>query len=159
MVAVRAATEVVGWTVVGVLVWLATLSSVGPADVALAVVSSLACGFAARQGRRATRGHWRGKVGWLRLPFTVLAALVVDTPRTLRLPWAVLRGRAEPGHLQRFELPREPEPLAATRRALAATALSATPSSVVLDADPETGHVLLHVVEPAVVPLQQEVRR
>ncbi|MGN6330487.1 MAG: Na+/H+ antiporter subunit E [Motilibacteraceae bacterium] len=153
----RASVEVLAWTVAGVLVWLATLSTIGPADVALAVACSLLCGLAAWQGRRATGGHWRAQLRWWRLPFVVLAALAVDTPRTLRLPWRVLRGRAEPGRLERFALPGEAEVLAASRRAVAATTMSATPSSIVLDADPETGHVLLHVVEPEVVPLRREV--
>lgn len=158
----RAVGEVLGWALAGVLVWLATLSSVGPADVALAVACSLLCGIAGRQGRRATGGDWRVDGRWWRLPFLVLAALAVDTPRTLRLPWTVLRGRPEPGRLERFRLPSgpaEPPALAATRRAVAATTLSASPSSLVLDTDPETGQVLLHVVEPAVVPLRRAVTR
>lgn len=127
----RGAVEVVVWEVVLALLWLATTSSVSVQESVAAVVFALPCAVAATAARRAAGGHWRPNRSWLRW--------------LLVLPWAVLRDtaavlvhvvRRDDGEFTRVGLPHDPaEAQRTAREALAAGALSATPATVVADAN------------------------
>lgn len=147
--------EVAAWWVVGLLLWLATVSPVTVEELVLAALCALPCASAARAARRAVGVRWRMRARWFGWAIGLPLAVVTDTARLARLWWGRPTAR---GTIRRAPLDTAPDPaLAATHRALAAVVLSAAPGSVVLDID---GHELqLHALTPRPSRLEKAVRR
>lgn len=145
---VRFAAETLVWTALCTGVWLLTLSSISAPEVVTAVLSSVPCGIVAVAARLAVQGHWPPRPAWARwlLPFPV--AVVADGLRVLGLAAGVLVGRRIPaGEIQRQQLRRDrPLPRWHAHQALALTLVTATPGSVVLDIDEESGEMLTHAL-------------
>lgn len=147
-----ALTEILLWWAITAVVWLATLTSFTAAELAVAVGATLPCALAARSARRANRGHWRFRVGWLPWAATVLRDVPVQTVQA----WAYALMRRRRGVISAVPLPAEPEPVADARRAVAVLAFATTPGTVVLDCDSQ---VLLHRIRPGTGRLATAVRR
>ncbi|WP_433623812.1 Na+/H+ antiporter subunit E [Nocardia sp. CA-120079] len=135
-----AAAEVVGWWVVLVLLWLATLTTFGLQELVAAAVLALPAAFAGRVGRIAVQGNWR-------LPDRVPQLLAALPGAVVRDSWAALliaaRGRPV-GRFEEDELAAEADAQRrAGRAALITGVLSATPGSLVIDAEDD---LLLHVL-------------
>lgn len=123
------------WWAVLTACWVLTASSVTPAEVVAGAVVALTVAPAAGIARRAVEARWRIRGRWLRRVATLPGALVRETAAVLSLP--LRRGRDVTGELRWWPLRPEPDPdVAAARRALAATLLSATPGSMVIDERP-----------------------
>ncbi|GBE66459.1 hypothetical protein MFM001_29210 [Mycobacterium sp. MFM001] len=147
-----ALTEILAWWVATTVFWIATLTSFTAAELAVAVGATLPCAVAARSARRANRGRWRFRVGWLRWAATVLRDVPVQTVQA----WAYVLMRRRRGVISAVPLPAEPDPVANARRALAVLAFAATPGTVVLDCDSQ---VLLHRIRPGTGRLATVVQR
>lgn len=140
--------ETLVWTALCAGVWLLTLSSISAQEVVTAVLSSVPCGVVAAAARRAVQGHWPPRPAWARWlpPFPL--AVVADGVRVLGLAAGVLIGRRIPaGEIERRRLRRDrPEHRWQAHQALALTLVTATPGTVVLDIDEESGEMLLHTL-------------
>lgn len=136
-----AGAEVLGWWAVLVLLWLATLTTFSPQELIAAAVLALPAASAARVGRLAVHGHWRLPHRIPQLSAALACAIVRDS-------WAALliaaRGRPV-GRFAEDELEVEADAWRrAGRAALITSVLSATPGSLVIDAD--DNDLLLHVL-------------
>ncbi|ORW08635.1 Na+/H+ antiporter subunit E [Mycobacterium kyorinense] len=147
-----ALSEILLWWAITAVVWLATLTSVTAAELALALVCTLPCAVAARSARRANRGYWRFRIGWIRWAATVLR----DVPVQAVQVWAYVLMRGRRGVISTVALPAESEPVADALRAAAVLAFATTPGTVVLDSDSE---ILLHRVRPGTGRLATAVQR
>lgn len=151
----RALAEILLWWVLTAAVWLATVTSLTAAETSVAVACTLPCAVAARSARRANRGNWRFRIGWLRWAATVLRDIPVQTVQV----WAYALDPRRRGVFSSVDLPSEPEPVAEARRAVAVLGFAATPGTVVADCDSHGGTVLLHRVRPGPGQLVTMVRR
>lgn len=140
----RAFAEGVVWVVAGVAVWLATVPAVTIAEVAVAVPTAVACAALAVVARRSMGLRFRAGREWLLWAVLVPVSAVADSVRLARL---LVRRAPEPGEqeaLVRRRVPAGPAASALGWRAAAIVAVSATPASVVVDADGEAGRIVLH---------------
>jgi multisubunit Na+/H+ antiporter MnhE subunit len=153
--------ELLLWWAVGVGLWSLTLSSVTRAELVAAVLSALPCAVLAVLARRAVRGPLSPRLAWLRWLVPVPVAVVVDSVRILGLAAGVLLGRPIPdGDLRRISLPRDDDPQDWQNRQAAATVLvTASPGTVVLDVDPDSGEMLLHELGSGRPLVEQVVQR
>lgn len=151
----QALAEILSWWVLTAGVWLATLTSFTAAETSVAVACTLPCAVAARTARRANRGHWRFRIGWLRWIATVLRDIPVQTVQV----WAYALTPRRRGVFSMVALPSEPESVAKARRAAVVVAFAATPGTVVVDCDSRDGTVLLHRVRPGPGQLATMVQR
>ncbi|WP_433680440.1 Na+/H+ antiporter subunit E [Nocardia sp. CA-119907] len=136
-----AAAEVAGWWVVLVLVWLVTTSAFATDELIAACVIALPVALAARVGRIAARGNWRLPAGVARLLAALPGAIVREGAAALLI---AARGRPV-GRFERLDIgPRTSADRRAGRAALITGVLSATPGSLVIDADHEG--LLLHAL-------------
>lgn len=144
----RAVAETAAWWPVLVLVWLATLNSFSAEELVASVVLGLPCAVAARAARRAAGVHWTFRPGWARWLPALPAAIAHDTVGVLLL--AVRR----PGDdsFRDVAMPAHPD---GGQEAAATVALSATPGSVVVDAD--DNHLLVHSVPLGRTGLEREI--
>lgn len=154
--------EILVWWVLTAAVWLATVTSLTSAELAVAVACTLPCAVAARAARRANRGRWRFRIGWLRWVAIVMLEVPVQTAQAWAyalkaLPAISVRRRR--GVISEVALPPEPEPVAAARRAAVVLAFATTPGTIVLESDPCSGNVLLHRARPGRGRLGQAVQR
>lgn len=129
------------WWVVTDAVWLASLSSITPGELAVAAACTLPCAVVARLARRANGGYWRFRIGWLSWVPIVLRDVLVQTVQAWLYTLIPRRRRAV---FTVVSLPTEDERLAAGRRAAATLSFATTPGTVVCDSDSSTGRVLLH---------------
>ncbi|MEV4238411.1 MULTISPECIES: Na+/H+ antiporter subunit E [unclassified Nocardia] len=136
---IAAAAEVLGWWAVLVLLWLATLTTFSLQELLAAVVLALPAAWAGRLGRIAVQGNWRPPDKIPQLLAALPSAIVRDS-------WAALSIAAHGRPVGRFEENELDAEADARRRAgraaLITGVLSATPGSLVIDADDE---LLLHV--------------
>ncbi|WP_062987788.1 Na+/H+ antiporter subunit E [Nocardia anaemiae] len=136
-----AAVEIRGWWAVLVLLWLATLTSFGLQELAAAAVLALPAAWAGRVGRLAVQGNWRPPDRIAQLLAALPGAIMSDS-------WAVLSAAARGRPVGRFEEDELDAETDARRRAgraaLITGVLSATPGSVVIDADNDG--LLMHVL-------------
>jgi multisubunit Na+/H+ antiporter MnhE subunit len=147
--------EIAAWWVVGLLLWLATVSPVTVEEVVPAVICALACAPAARAARQAVGARWRMRARWFGWTRWLPTAVVADTARLARHWWGRPQAR---GVIRRTTLDTASDrALAVTHRALAAVVLSAAPGSVVLDI--EGDDVLLHAITPNPARLEKAARR
>ncbi len=150
--------ELVCWWGVATGVWLLTLSSVNVQDLVLAIVCALPCAAVAGVTRRALGGSWRLRPGWLRWIGPLMVSAVADFGAVLAAAASSLAGRPVTGRLEVVPLDEPGGRTAAGHEALATLVLSATPGSLVADADPEENHLVVHSLG-SVGPLQKAVRR
>lgn len=124
-------------------VWLLSLSAVSAEDLWGGSGCAFVSGMVVAGVRRAIKGRWSATTAvlfsaqpTLLLPLAILA----DTAGVLA---ASVRGRR--GRLTTVELPAAGgTSRATTRRAMATALISASPSSIVVDADPKTGVLTVH---------------
>jgi len=143
---VRQLAEVALWWAACVGTWLLTLSSVNTPELVTAVVAGLPCAVLAVLARRAVRGPLAPRAAWLRWLLPVPVAVVADSARVLGVAAGALVGRRIPeGDLRRVALPRDADDSAWQNRQAATVVLgTASPGSVVLDIDPDSGEALVH---------------
>lgn len=138
--AASAALEYTAWTAAGTLFWLATASTVTGVETVVAAAVSLAGAVLARLARRALPFRARPGRQWLRWAATVPVAAAADM---VRLPGWFRRGQPE-------QLREDAMPACGPRetgwRAGGIVALSATPGSIVVASDPESGAALIHTI-------------
>jgi multisubunit Na+/H+ antiporter MnhE subunit len=128
--------------------WLLTLSSVNTAELVAAVAAGLPCAVVAVLARRAVRGPLSPRAAWLRWLLPVPVAVLADSARVLAVAAGALVGRRIPeGDLRRVTLPRDRSAGDwQNRQAAAVILVSASPGSVVLDVDVDSGEALVHVL-------------
>ena len=153
--------EVALWWVACVGTWLLTLSSVNTAELVAAVAAGLPCAVVAVLARRAVRGPLSPRPAWLRWLLPVPVAVLADSARVLGVAAGALLGRRIPeGRLRRVPLPKDhAEGDWQNRQAAAVILVSASPGSVVLDVDPDSGEALVHELAAGRPDLLQAVRR
>ena len=142
----RAAIEIAGWSVVGLLVWTATLSSITPIELVIGLLAAVTAGVLARSARRAIgeggvpAGMWRAWLGWAAwVPVAAAADLV-------RILGWLLGGRPEASQSDRVVpvlVPAGDDRAAVAWRQGAVLAVSSTPGSVVLRLEADQGRLIL----------------
>lgn len=136
--------EVGSWTLVLWGIWLLTLSAVDQPDVVVGGLCALACGFCAAAARRAIRRRWRPPLAVLGPMALLPVAVVVDCGAVLLSP---LRPRTRRGTVETVDVAAAgPSPRQAARRAIITAVVSASPSTVVLDAEEATGTLVVHAL-------------
>lgn len=147
--AVGWALEILLWTLATWGVWLVTLTAVSAEDLAVGGGCALACGVVAAFARRLVQGRARPTLADLRPVWLLPLAIVMDTVTVLAAPWrptarhAAAAGTRRP--LDRVDLGAQgPAPAARARRSFATLVVSASPGTVVVEADPERGELLYH---------------
>ncbi|HEY2193585.1 MAG TPA: hypothetical protein VGH76_15010 [Actinomycetospora sp.] len=155
--AALAAAEVAGWVVVLTAVWVATLTSVGLLEIAVAVVVSVPIGVLAVAARRVLdapvgvpRGGWRWAV---RLP----GAVVADTGRLAVAVARTLRSGRPLGGERLLPLPDPPPGRPDARAGLGAVTISTTPGAYV--ADVRDDGLVVHALSPRESALERAVTR
>jgi multisubunit Na+/H+ antiporter MnhE subunit len=158
---VRELPEVLLWWAACVGTWLLTLSSVSTPELVAAVAAGLPCSVVAVLARRAVRGPLSPRPAWLRWLLPVPVAVLADSARVLGVAAGALLGRRIPdGDLRRVTLPEDRSERDWQNRQAAAVVLgSASPGSVVLDVDPESGEALVHELAAGRPDPLQAVRR
>jgi len=133
--------ELLGWYVVAVGVWMASLSAWSGQELLVAAGCAVPCALAAVGARLAIGGAWRLPAESMRWLLLLPVAIVVDAVRVLSWPLRSSSG----GSFRTVDIgTRGGTPLAAGRRAAASFALSSTPGSYVLAADEKAGTVTVH---------------
>jgi multisubunit Na+/H+ antiporter MnhE subunit len=138
---VRAVGETLLWWVFTDAVWLASVTSVTRSELMVATACTLPCGVLALMARRANRGYWRFRVGWLTWGVIVARDVVVQTVQAWLYALIPRRRRAV---LTVVPLRAEDERVAAGRRAISTLSLATTPGTVVCDSDARLDRLLLH---------------
>jgi multisubunit Na+/H+ antiporter MnhE subunit len=158
---VRQLPEVALWWAACTGTWLLTLSSLSTAELIAAVAAGLPCAVVAVLARRAVRGPLAPRAAWLRWLLPVPVAVLTDSARVLALAAGVLVGRRIPeGDLRTVVLPRDDsDDDWQNRQAAAVVLVSASPGSVVLDVDPDSGEVLVHDLAAGRPDLLEAVQR
>jgi multisubunit Na+/H+ antiporter MnhE subunit len=143
---VRQLPEVALWWAACVGTWLLTLSSVNTPELVTAIVAGLPCAVLAVLARRAVRGPLSPRAAWLRWLLPVPGAVLADSARVLGVAAGALLGRRIPdGDLRRVTLPRDAaDDDWQNRQAAAVVLVSASPGSVLVDVDADTGEALVH---------------
>lgn len=134
--------EVLIWTLLTWGIWLLSLSAIGDPDLLVGGLSSLLCGLAAAGVRRRLGFAWHPSAGAFAPALLLPVSIVVDAGAVLIAAWRPGSRRARTVEVDIDA--RGNEPRAAARRAIVTTIVSATPASVVLDADPVTGRLTVH---------------
>lgn len=135
--------ETVLWAGITFGVWLTTLSAITGPELVLGGAVSAGCGVVAAAARRALRGAWGLHLRWLASARWLPVAVLADSASVL---WSALRG--DGGTFERVRVAGTTGSRSATagRRAAYVLLVSASPGSVVLDLDPDTGLALVHRV-------------
>jgi multisubunit Na+/H+ antiporter MnhE subunit len=143
---VRQLPEILLWWAACVGTWLLTLSSVSTPEFVAAVVAGLPCAVVAVLARRAVRGPLAPRLAWVRWTAPVPVAVLADSVRVLGVAAGALVGRGIPeGDLRWVPLPRDSSAEDwQNRQAAAVVLVSASPGSVVVDVDPDSGQALVH---------------
>lgn len=147
--------ETLSWWLATGAVWVVTLTTRTAQELVAAAVCTLPCAAAAHAARRANRGSWRFRLGWLRWAPAVAGELPAQTAQV----WAyiLIPSRRPQSAVGSVVLPEEPASVAAARRTAASLALATTPGTVVLDAAART--VRVHRAGQRPGALEQAVRR
>lgn len=140
----RVVVEILAWWAVAFSVWMISLSTAPLQEYLLAVGCGLLAALTAFWARRALGTSWSLRIRWLSPLLSAPVIAVTDAVQVFR---AVIRPGQSGG---RFETVRTGAvgdgPEARSRRAVATWLMSVTPGSYVLDADPETGDLLVHTL-------------
>lgn len=138
---VRTCAEVLGWWLVCIAVWMASLSAFTAARLAVSIICTLPCAIVARPARHANGEVWRFRIGWWSWGLIVLRDIPV---RAVKIWLYVLFPRRRHAELVTLTLPDEDDPTAAGRRGIATLSFTATPATVVCNCSARKGTVLLH---------------
>jgi multisubunit Na+/H+ antiporter MnhE subunit len=114
--------EIAGWWLLCVSVWLASLTTVTPAEAVVAASVALPCAWVARQARRQVAKQWHFTASWFAGLWRLPAAIVRDTGQVW---WAALHHNQ--GHTREIRVESEAE------RAARTALLSTSPGQVVTD--------------------------
>lgn len=134
------ALEVGLWTTAGTVFWLATASTITLAEALVAAGVAVVCSVLARAARRAMPFSARPRGVWLRWAITVPVAAAADM---VRLGGGLSGAKA--ADLREATMPAG-GPRETGWRAGGIIALSATPGSVVVSSDRDTGTVMVHTL-------------
>jgi multisubunit Na+/H+ antiporter MnhE subunit len=153
--------ELLFWWAAATGIWLLTLSSMSLPEVAVATASGLPCAVAAIASRRAVGGSWPARPAWLRWLGPLPVAVVADSARVLGRAAGVLVGRrVGSGRLRTVHLDRDGDDVRwAGRQAAATVVVSATPGTVVVDVEDDTGVMRLHALGAGAPSMEQVVSR
>lgn len=138
--------ELLVWACLTLGVWVVTLSSVPLGEMAIGAGAGLGAAVVATLARRALGGRWRPSPRWV----AWVPHLVVSVPRdTLTLYVSALRRMGLSRSSVEFEvrsvqLPPEAPETRAARLALGTLMVAATPGTVVIDEDPDSGELVVH---------------
>jgi multisubunit Na+/H+ antiporter MnhE subunit len=156
---VRGGLETVVWWVILVGVWLVTLNAFSYQELAVAAVLALPCAVAARAARRAAEVRWAVGASWSRWLLALPGAILHDTVGVLGLAMR-RRTREDEDEFRELRLPTESDDASrAGREALTTEILSATPGSVVVDANDDHDRLLVHAVPIGRTRLERETSR
>jgi len=138
--------EAACWWIACTAVWLATLGTITKAELVVAAGAGLPCAVLACASRRAMRLRARIPARVWRWAFLVPVTAVTDLVRVAG--WAVraTSGRGRSSRIVSRALPPGESAPATGWRATAAVAVSATPGTLVLDVDPDSGVALMHAI-------------
>lgn len=151
--------EIAVWWAFLVLVWIATLNTFSWQEVLVAAVLAVPCAIAARAGRRAAGVRWRLPTGMRRWLPALPAAVAHDAVAVLTLG-VRRRTRERDDSFKVVKLPVEDDDARqAGREAMTTAILSATPGSVVVDANGEHDELLVHTVPAGRTRLEREMSR
>lgn len=133
--------EVLAWTLLTWGIWILTLTAVDREDLFVGGLSAVGCGVAAAAARRSYAGGWRPRVSSLLPALLMPVAIVSDAVCVLAAPWRL--GRA--ARVVEIDIGAVgPTATASARRAIATLVVTSTPGSVVLDALPDDGRLVVH---------------
>lgn len=142
----RTVIEAAAWWVAGTAVWVITLSSVNAAEIVLGAAASLVCALLAVRIRRTLGFRFTLLAQLPRWLAAVPRALVSDLIEAIAFVARASRGRVQTGRRHHRRWPSGESAFATAWRASAAIAVSATPGTIVLDVDPESGDALVHTL-------------
>jgi len=133
--------ELLGWYVVAVGIWMASLSAWSGQELLVAAGCAVPCALAALGARRAIGGAWELPSDSLRWFLILPGAIVVDAMRVLSWP---VRSRSG-GSFRTVDVGAPGDTASASgRRAVASLALSSTPGAYVVAADEKAGTFTVH---------------
>ncbi|MFC4242929.1 hypothetical protein ACFOYW_06065 [Gryllotalpicola reticulitermitis] len=150
--------EALCWFVVGVILWMTTVTTVTRTELVIAGLTSAACALLAVAARRVAGLRLRPSWAWLRWLALVPVQAGLDTGR---LAVWLLHGAHETADgesVTRRKTSSGRSPTSVATRAAAIGVVSAAPGSLVLDAD-EDGHFLLHRLVSGWPSLDEKVSR
>lgn len=153
----RAIVEVLCWWAATVVVWVATVSSVGLAEIVFALSAGLACAIFARRLRLTLGFQFRPSRVWVRSIVVLPVALVADVGMCVRFIAGALAGQPRIGRTRRQQGRAGRSADATAWRCAAGLIVSATPGTLVLDEDPASGELLLHNLWPSPIQLEKLV--
>lgn len=149
--------EVLAWTLLLWGAWLLSLSAVGVPDLVVGGLSAAVCGIAAASARRAIRQRWHPSWSLIAPAAALPVTIVVDTAAVLLSPW---RAGTRRGQVETVDVGGAGQaPRQTARRAVITTIVSASPASVVLDADDKTGTLVVHAMRSPGPSLAQRYAR
>jgi multisubunit Na+/H+ antiporter MnhE subunit len=151
--------EIAMWWAFLVLVWIATLNTFSLQELLVAAVLAVPCAVAARAGRVAAGVRWRIPSATRRWLLALPAAIAHDAVAVLSLGvrW---RTREHDDSFTVVKLPLEDDDARrAGREAMTTAILSATPGSVVVDANGEHDELLVHTMPIGRTRLERELSR
>jgi multisubunit Na+/H+ antiporter MnhE subunit len=150
---VRSLSGVALWSLVGLGVWLLTLSAFSWGELLVGAACSVVVGVIAVAAGRSVGTSWKPSRASLR-PFLILPLVIAsDAVQVLSLP---LRRRQGPlGHFETMEInAAKSSPYAATRKAFAILGTTVTPASIVVDVNDE-GVMTLHRLPTAGIHMEE----
>jgi multisubunit Na+/H+ antiporter MnhE subunit len=152
----RAMATVALWTGVCFGVWLLSLSALSLGELLLGAGCSLATGVVSVLVQRGVGARWGTPSGLARPLLVLPVSIIGDTVRALALPMRRHRG---PAGYRTLEVGGGGvSPAARARRAAATMVTTATPSSIVVDADRDTGVLTVHGLPTGGSPLERALR-
>lgn len=139
----RTVIEGASWFLAGVVVWLATVSSITIPEVLIAVLTSAAAAPFAVLARRQMGLRVRPSAAWVRWALIVPVAAAADSVRLVAWLMHGAPDGPEGEAIVTRHTPAGERPAAVGSRAGATCAISATPGSLVVDTRAD-GRLLLH---------------
>jgi multisubunit Na+/H+ antiporter MnhE subunit len=138
------------WSVVLVLVWVASLTVLTWQEFAVAAAVAIPVATVATMARRALAGRWRIRATWLRPLWRLPGAVLTETVTVWRAAF-----RRMPGRMRELRLGEE---RSQARQAIAVPLLSASPGTVVTGVDTEANVARLHGFSDAAGAMERAVR-
>ena len=125
--------------------WVLTLSAFPKDDLALAMGCGLVIGLTATLSRQAIRGDWQPKMRWVTWLGAVGGGVFIDTAKVFAAAGRRLLGRSSDVNESELRLPADQRAnMRRARSALGVIAVSATPATVVIDADESARLIRVH---------------
>jgi multisubunit Na+/H+ antiporter MnhE subunit len=132
------------WSGTSLGIWLLTLSSLSWGELVVGGACSLAVGVVTVAAQRAVGARWAPTASSLRPVLAVPLAIVTNAVQVVALPF---RRPDASGRFESVDIDAAGQsPEAATRRAIATLATTATPASIVVDVDSDSGVMKFHAL-------------